>query len=70
MQVLWNDTEGIWLDYDFINQKHRNFFFASNLAPLWSKTYINEPEKVNRAIKYLQKNEIINKDLTSNFYGE
>ncbi|KAJ0176989.1 hypothetical protein K1T71_006998 [Dendrolimus kikuchii] len=33
--VLWNDEDGIWYDYDILNMKHRNYFYPSNVAPLW-----------------------------------
>lgn len=26
---------GVWLDYDILNNKHRNYYVATNLAPLW-----------------------------------
>nr|QFR37592.1 trehalase 1A [Odontopera bidentata] len=34
-EVLWHQEDGIWYDYDILNEKHRNYFFPSNLAPLW-----------------------------------
>jgi len=35
-EVLWNDDQGIWLDYDILNDKPRPYFYASNLVPLWA----------------------------------
>ncbi|KAK7788402.1 hypothetical protein R5R35_005530 [Gryllus longicercus] len=37
--LLWNNEEGSWFDYDILNNKQRTFFYASNLAPLWTKCY-------------------------------
>ena len=40
--VLWNDENGAWFDYDTINQRQRsdtNNFYPSNLAPLWAECY-------------------------------
>lgn len=37
--VLWNEKWGTWLDYDILNHKSREFFYPSNLAPLWTYCY-------------------------------
>ena len=40
--VLWNDANGAWFDYDTINQRQRadtSNFYPSNLAPLWAECY-------------------------------
>ncbi|XP_065217887.1 trehalase-like [Planococcus citri] len=66
--ILWNEEAGIWQDFDLITNKHRNFFFASNLTPLWSKSYKNET-KIDRAIDYLKKHNIITEDLQPKYYG-
>lgn len=34
-EVLWNEEEGIWFDYDITNMKHRKYFYPSNVAPFW-----------------------------------
>lgn len=33
--VLWDEEDGIWHDYDISNGKHRKYFYPTNLAPLW-----------------------------------
>ena len=38
-QVLWVDEVGAWLDYDLINKKERDYFFPTNMAPLWTGCY-------------------------------
>lgn len=54
--VLWNEEEGIWLDYDTKNNKSRNIFYPSNLAPLYTKSYNwhNREQLGLSAVKYLK----------------
>ncbi|XP_055902770.1 trehalase-like [Eupeodes corollae] len=53
--VLWNEEVGVWLDYDLINQKPRNYFSPTNLSPLWTKAFNgNESTKISKSVlKYL-----------------
>lgn len=37
--VLWNEHDGIWYDYDIHNAKQREYFYGSNMAPLWTDSY-------------------------------
>ena len=37
--VHWNENIGTWLDYDMRNNKPREYFYPSNLAPLWTLCY-------------------------------
>jgi alpha,alpha-trehalase len=37
--VHWSERDGTWLDYDILNNKHRDYFYPSNLAPLWTHCY-------------------------------
>jgi alpha,alpha-trehalase len=37
--VHWNENVGTWLDYDILNNKAREYFYPSNLAPLWTQCY-------------------------------
>jgi alpha,alpha-trehalase len=37
--VHWNENIGTWLDYDMRNKKPREYFYPSNLAPLWTLCY-------------------------------
>lgn len=34
-EVLWNDEDGVWYDYDLKNNIHRKYFYPTNLSPLW-----------------------------------
>lgn len=54
--VLWHDEVGAWLDYDLINNIKRDYFYPSNLTPLWTGSYPKEDkDKIVRLIlKYLQ----------------
>ncbi|CAH1958814.1 unnamed protein product [Acanthoscelides obtectus] len=56
-RVLYNEEDGVWYDYDLKLGKHRKFFFASNLTPLWAGAFNEEDrQKVGgRAAEYLMK---------------
>ncbi|XP_030381998.1 trehalase isoform X2 [Scaptodrosophila lebanonensis] len=58
--VLWNEDVGAWLDYDLINNKPRNSFVPTNLAPLWVKAYnISDSQKISTAVlKYIEENDL------------
>lgn len=53
--MLWNEEVGAWLDYDIINEKPRNYFVSTNLAPLWMRCY--DPSKrgiiADAVVKYI-----------------
>lgn len=54
-EVLWHEDLGIWLDYDIINSKRRNYYSSSNLVPLWTKSYdeARSTEIAEMALNYL-----------------
>ncbi|KAK7862704.1 hypothetical protein R5R35_000939 [Gryllus longicercus] len=54
--VLWNDELGSWFDYDLLNNKQRTYFYASNMAPLWTKAYdlANTAQIARKATAYLK----------------
>lgn len=62
----------MWLDYDISKEKSRNYFYASNLAPLWTGSYDNKLSEYygDAAVDYLIKNNIINNDLTPRYLCE
>lgn len=64
--VLWNDNEGIWLDYDTKNKRSKTSFYPSNLSPLYTQSYdtTKKLKYAKKAVAYLKKNKI---DL---YYGE
>nr|QFR37581.1 trehalase 1A [Phigalia pilosaria] len=58
-QVLWNENDGIWYDYDMLNEIERNYFYPSNLAPLWmlaveKELIIKHAPKVINYLKHSQ----------------
>ncbi|CAL1678702.1 unnamed protein product [Lasius platythorax] len=58
--VLWNEDEGIWLDYDTGNKRSRNSFYPSNLSPLYTMSY-NRNKSTDyalKAISYLKRNQV------------
>lgn len=55
-EVLWNNEEGIWLDYDIKNEKPRNNFYPTNLTPLYTNSF-NFSQKeyyAKRVVEYLK----------------
>eukprot|EP00095_Tigriopus_kingsejongensis_P002278 snap_masked-scaffold365_size194585-processed-gene-0.16 protein:Tk02278 transcript:snap_masked-scaffold365_size194585-processed-gene-0.16-mRNA-1 annotation:"hypothetical protein DAPPUDRAFT_303585" len=37
--VFWHPEDHVWYDVDMLNHKHRRYFYASNLFPLWAGAY-------------------------------
>lgn len=56
MQVNFNTETKTWRDYDILNNKQRDFFFASNICPLWTNCYPEDRavELGDAAAKYLE----------------
>ncbi|KAF5294782.1 hypothetical protein FQA39_LY00266 [Lamprigera yunnana] len=54
--VLWHEEVGAWLDYDLINKVKRNYFYPTNMLPLWTGCYPkgNREKIVRLVLKYLQ----------------
>lgn len=61
-QVLWNEEVGVWLDYDVANQKHRNYFYPTNLSPLWMETVTKKDmnKHAPRIIQYMHNSGALN----------
>lgn len=57
--VLWHDEVGIWLDYDLINGMKRNYFYPTNLAPLWTGCFKRKKLQVGKIMKYLERSQIM-----------
>lgn len=57
--ILWHDEVGAWLDYDTINEIKRDYFYPSNIAPLWTGCYKDKETKVGKIMKYLDKTQIM-----------
>lgn len=60
INVLWNDTIGIWLDYDYVLGKHRNYFYMSNLTPLITACCLHQKFRTvtKKIINYLKTNNV------------
>nr|AGL34007.2 membrane-bound trehalase [Apolygus lucorum] len=59
--VLWHEEVGAWLDYDLINQMKRDYFYPSNLAPLWTGCY--DPARkayyLGHLMEYLRRSKVM-----------
>ena len=55
--VLWHEEVGAWLDYDIMNDVKRDYFYPTNIAPLWTGCY-DERIKIGKVMKYLEKTKI------------
>jgi len=62
MAVLWHEDVGAWLDYDLINKIRRNYFYPTNISPLWTGCFYHNitDDIVSRVLKYMDKPEILN----------
>lgn len=59
--VLWNEQDGIWYDFDIKLGKQRKYYYPSNLAPLWTEAFSAHDGKRlgKRALNYLKKHKIL-----------
>lgn len=59
--VLWHDEVGTWLDYDILNDIKRDYFYPTNILPLWSGCYDATKREgyVSKVLKYLEKSKIM-----------
>ncbi|KYN15329.1 Trehalase [Trachymyrmex cornetzi] len=59
--VLWHEEVGVWLDYDILNDIKRDYFYPTNILPLWTDCYdtSKRTEYVSKVLKYLEKNQIM-----------
>lgn len=59
--VLWHEEVGAWLDYDILNAMKRDYFYPSNVLPLWTNCFdvTKREHYVARVLKYLEKSQIM-----------
>ncbi|XP_063971932.1 trehalase isoform X2 [Diachasmimorpha longicaudata] len=59
--VLWHEEVGVWLDYDLLNDIKRDYFYPTNIVPLWTDCYdiTKREDYVAKTLKYLEKNQIM-----------
>lgn len=69
-EVMWRPDLGAWFDWDILNNKSREYFFVSNIVPLWTESY-NMPKKAvaSAVLGYLKEHHIIEADYTVHFNG-
>lgn len=67
---MWRPDKGAWFDWDLKNNKHREYFYVSNIVPLWTESY-NMPKEpvVNAVLRYLINQNIIEPDYSIKFNG-
>ncbi|XP_047104847.1 trehalase-like [Schistocerca piceifrons] len=60
-KVLWHEDLGIWLDYDILNQKRREYFCTTNLTPLWAGCFYKDraEELAERIVNYVDSYKIV-----------
>lgn len=60
-EILWHEEVGAWLDYDLINEIKRDYFYPTNISPLWTNCYDREKRDyfVSKVMKYLEKTHIM-----------
>ncbi|KAI5634840.1 trehalase domain-containing protein [Phthorimaea operculella] len=54
--VLWHEKDGVWYDYDLKDKLHRQYFYPSNVAPLWMGAIEKDNVKKHapRVVEYLR----------------
>ncbi|KAF7271780.1 hypothetical protein GWI33_015383 [Rhynchophorus ferrugineus] len=59
--VLWHEEIGAWLDYDLHNGVKRDYFYPTNISPLWTGCYnkVDKDKIVRNVLKYLQNKNIM-----------
>ncbi|KAK9502158.1 hypothetical protein O3M35_012745 [Rhynocoris fuscipes] len=60
-EILWSPEVGVWLDFDLLNNMKRDYFYPSNLSPLWTNCYPEEKktEVVEHVLDYLKKTNVL-----------
>lgn len=58
--VLWNPTEGVWQDLDIEASSYRDYFFASNISPLFASCIgKNGQQTESSVLSYLQNSGVL-----------
>lgn len=58
--LFWHEDVGAWLDWDLENGVRRDFYVASNLAPLWTNCFnVSDREHISeRVISYVDREQL------------
>lgn len=68
---MWRPDKGAWFDWDLKNHKHREYFYASNMVPLWTESYDTPKEEVAKLVlKYLMNQRVIDANYKMLFKGK
>ncbi|VDN50262.1 unnamed protein product [Dracunculus medinensis] len=59
-EMHWNETDGIWYDYDLDSKLHSNTYYVSNALPLYAKCYDEDDVVPHRVYEYLKREGILN----------
>uniref|UniRef100_A0A914I4H6 Trehalase n=1 Tax=Globodera rostochiensis TaxID=31243 RepID=A0A914I4H6_GLORO len=60
-RLHWNETDGIWYDYDLEREAHSNTYYVSNALPLYSKCYDDEDDVTpHKVFEYLKREGVLN----------
>nr|QYJ58449.1 trehalase [Eriocheir sinensis] len=55
--IFWDQTDGVWYDYDLNTKSRRRYFYMSNLHPIWSGCYgleVSRARTMEKVINYLK----------------
>ncbi|XP_051895879.1 trehalase [Pristis pectinata] len=60
-EVLWDKKQGIWFDYNLMNNRSNAAFYASNLAPLWAECLAEQVpgQAAEMVIRYLEDHQLL-----------
>ncbi len=59
--VFWDEKEKMWFDYDLLNNKRRQYYYASNLVPLWAEAYDMPKQQIaQHSMDYLEREGVLN----------
>lgn len=68
---MWRPDKGVWFDWDILNNKSREYFFVSNVVPLWTGSYKMSKKSVASAVlEYLKDQRIIEPEYSISYNGK
>ncbi|MFH4982066.1 hypothetical protein AB6A40_008775, partial [Gnathostoma spinigerum] len=60
-RLHWNETDGIWYDYNLDTKRHSATYYVSNALPLYAKCYSDEDDVTpHRVYEYLKREGVLN----------
>ncbi|XP_038635513.1 trehalase isoform X1 [Scyliorhinus canicula] len=59
--IFWDETQGIWFDYNLMSNRSNTAFYASNLAPLWAECFTEQKpgQTAEMVIHYLEEQQLL-----------